>query len=69
MVFENLLTRIQPPLVHAKPDVARINPDGRPARDGRDRQSRREAESDEDSGNPVPNALGQLTGKLIDTTA
>jgi hypothetical protein len=66
MALDTLLSFLQPPPVHAKPEVVRVNPDGQNKRDGREREPRKPQEA---HGHPIPNAQGQITGKLIDTTA
>ncbi len=66
MGLDSFISLIQPPPVHAKPDVVRANPDGQNKRDNRDNEPRKKHE---DGAHPIPNAQGQLTGKLIDTTA
>lgn len=68
MAFDTLLSLITPPAVHAKPDVSRVNPDGQNRQEGRERK-KREGQDDGKGPQPVPNTLGEITGKLIDTTA
>lgn len=68
MGFESLLSIIAPPAVHAKPDVGRINPEGQQGNPGQQRK-RRPSNRETDPAHPVPNALGEITGKLIDTQA
>lgn len=68
MAFESLLALVAPPAVHAKPDVGRVNPEGQNKRESRDRP-KRNLQDDDTSAHPIPNALGEITGKLIDTTA
>lgn len=67
MAFESLLSLVTTPAVHAKPEVGRVNPDGQNKQE-KQRQPKR-AHQDEQSAHPVPNTLGEITGKLIDTTA
>lgn len=65
MSFESLLLIPTVPAIHAKPDVGRVTPDGQSKREnGGARQK-----SQEERPHPVPNEQGQVTGKLIDTTA
>ncbi len=68
MPFESLLARVGTQAVHAKPDAERIRRDGQTKRDGKGRQSQR-AHEDAVHPVPVPNAQGEITGKLIDITA
>lgn len=65
MAFESLLSIPTVPAVHAKPDVGRVNPDGQNKRENKNSRQ----ESHEERPHPVPNIQGQVTGKLIDTTA
>jgi hypothetical protein len=65
MAFETLRPLAPLPAVHAKPEAARLNPDGQNKREGKGRQSRKLFN---DEAHPVTNEQGQLTGKLIDTT-
>lgn len=66
MAFESLLSMITP-AVHAKPDVGRVNPDGQYKRE---QQGKKQREQNGDGrAHPIPNTQGQITGKLIDTTA
>lgn len=67
MAFEALLSPIAPPAVHAKPDVGRVDSEGQNKRDDRSRQKRKEG--NDTSASPIPNAEGQIIGKLIDTMA
>mgnify|MGYP001332675847 CR=1 FL=1 len=67
MAFDSLRTLLPTPAVHAKPDAGGVNPEGQ-NRHGQQRQSKREHQ-EEQSAHPVPNALGEITGKVIDTTA
>jgi hypothetical protein len=66
MAFESLRSLVMPPAVHAKPDVARVNSEGQNKREGRDQQKHKDPE--ELPASPIPNAQGQVIGKLIDTT-
>jgi hypothetical protein len=66
MAASSLLALITPP-VHAKPEVTAVNPDGRNAQQQEHRKRERQAAGG--SPHPVPNAQGQITGKVIDTTA
>lgn len=68
MAFESLLSLVTTPAVHAKPEVGRVNPDGQNKQEQRGQPKRRQHEEDPHV-QPVPNALGEITGKLIDTTA
>ena len=68
MAFDSLLSLISPPAVHAKPDVSRVNPDGQNRQEGRGRK-KHEGQEEGKATQPVPNTLGEITGKLIDTTA
>lgn len=67
MSFQSLLSLNSVALVHAKPDVASANPDGQNR--GENRQRRKKPEEAQETVHPVPNTQGQITGKLIDTTA
>ena len=67
MTFELLRSLMPTTAVHAKPDASGVNPEGQ-NRQGKQRHSKRE-DRDEPAVHPVPNALGEITGKLIDTTA
>ena len=70
MSFELLRSLVPLTTVHAKPDVTRVNPDGRGRRHQKEHeQAHPERQDGEASSRPVPNAQGQLTGKLIDTVA
>ncbi len=69
MADSALLALVMPPAVHAKPAVTSVNPDGRNSA-----QSERQKRGRRDDGNaegthPIPNTQGQITGKVIDTTA
>ncbi len=66
MAFESLASLLHPPPVHAKPDIARVNPDGRNRQNSQGQQQKR---GQEETAHPVPNTQGQITGKLIDITA
>jgi len=68
MAFELLRSLMPSPAVHAKPDVAHVNPDGQ-NRQGKSQQSKRERQDEDRHPQPVPNIDGQITGKEIDTTA
>lgn len=67
MAFDTLRSLLPIPAIHAKPDVGGVNPEGQ-NRHGQQRQSKRERQ-EEPAAHPVPNALGEITGKLIDTVA
>ena len=67
MTFDLLRSLLPTPAVHAKPEVTAVNPEGQ-QRHGQQRQGKRERQ-EEQSAHPVLNALGEITGKLIDTTA
>lgn len=69
MAYSALLALVMPPAVHAKPAVTSVNPDGRNSAQS-DRQKRgRSEDGNTEAAHPVPNAQGQITGKVIDTTA
>ena len=66
MALEVLRSIIQTPAVHAKPEVARVNPDGRYGAGGKDqRPPRKQPEGT----SATTGEIGQTTGKVIDTTA
>jgi len=67
MTFELLRSLLPTPAIHAKPDVGGVNPEGQ-NHHGQQRQGKRERQ-EESAAHPVPNALGEITGKLIDTVA
>lgn len=67
MASSSLLALVSSPAVHAKPDAAAVNPDGRNS--PQQERKKREREAVAESLHPVPNAQGQMTGKVIDTTA
>ena len=67
MAFDTLRSLLPTPAIHAKPDVGGVNPEGQ-QRHGQQRQGKRERQ-EESATHPVPNALGEITGKLIDTVA
>lgn len=67
MASNSLLALVMPPAVHAKPEVTAVNPDGRNS--SQQERKKRERESAAGEPHPVPNAQGQITGKVIDTTA
>lgn len=69
MSFETQVSFANIPAVHAKPDVGHVNPDGQGKRESKDRQARQNNDDRDDTPHPVPNAQGQITGKLIDITA
>lgn len=69
MAASSLLALVMPPAVHAKPEVTAVNPDGRNASQQERRKREREREPAAEGTHPVPNAQGQITGKVIDTTA
>jgi len=75
MAAESLLSVMPIPPVQAKPDVTRVSPDGQEKRGEDGHKGRRDREADETESpasaapHPVPNTQGQITGKLIDTTA
>jgi hypothetical protein len=69
MGFETPVSFASIPAVHAKPDVGHVNPDGQDKRERKDRQPRRNGDNRDDAPHPIPNAQGQITGKLIDITA
>lgn len=66
MAFESLLPLLPVSVVHAKPDAGRVTPDGQGKRE---KQNQRQREQSDEPAHPVLNAQGQITGKLIDTTA
>jgi hypothetical protein len=66
MAFESLIALVSPVAVKAKPDVGRVNPEGQARRDGKGKQQR---QGRDDRAHPVPNAQGEITGKLVDVTA
>ncbi|MEW6165685.1 MAG: hypothetical protein AB1642_11550 [Pseudomonadota bacterium] len=66
MTYSALLALVTPPLVHAKPDASRTNPDGQSRHKQQEQGQRQEKE---EPARPVPNIQGQVTGKVIDTTA
>ncbi len=66
MAFDSLLSMIVT-AVRAKPEVGRANPEGHAKRDHQD--SKQRGQSEDRRAQPVPNCQGQITGKLIDTTA
>jgi hypothetical protein len=74
MALESMLSFITTPAIHAKPDVGRVNSEGQNKRENKD-QSKHDSHAGaggQDAGacvHPVPNTLGEITGKLIDTTA
>lgn len=68
MAFELLRSLMPSPAVHAKPDVAHVNSDGQ-NRQENPQQSKRERQDEGRHTQPVPNIDGQITGKVIDTTA
>lgn len=65
MAFETLLSLLAVSAVHAKPDAGRTNSEGQNRRESKAQQRRQ----GRDASHPVPNTQGQMTGKLIDTTA
>jgi len=67
MDSSSLLALVVSPAVHAKPDAAAVNPDGRNAQQQERKQRERKAAAG--AAHPVRNAQGQITGKVIDTTA
>lgn len=70
MSFESLRSIVPLTTVHAKPDVARINPDGQGRQNQKEHpHEQNDQQSSDASSHPVPNAQGQITGKLIDTVA
>jgi hypothetical protein len=69
MGFETPVSFASIAAVHAKPDVGHANPDGQGKRENRARQPRQSSAGNNDAPHPVPNAQGQITGKLIDITA
>lgn len=66
MAFETLQALFSP-AIRAKPDVGRVSPDSQPKQ--QKQEQRKREPSDDGSAHPVPNSQGQITGKLIDTTA
>ena len=69
MASESLLAMMPIPPVHAKPDVGHVNPDGQKKRGEDARKEHRDRDPEASESHPVPNTRGQITGKLIDTTA
>lgn len=66
MAYSALVALVMPP-VYTKPDVTSVNPEGRNSQP--QERKKRERKAEPENAHPVPNAQGQITGKVIDTTA